>query len=475
MDRLVQPSGLPDEIWHDELVFYRIENPKMRVPTEEEQEIERIAKGMPADSKWRRPLWLLFEDPGSSAFARWLSIWSIVVIIVGVMAFIAETHPTFRFNKERSWAGVKTYHVNAFFQIIETIVVVYFSLELVCRIIATTQKLLFFTHVTNCIDFLAIAPFYFDMMGLKGGQGTLVLRVVRLARVFRIVGLIFKLGKYSAGARVLASTVTTCMRELTILAVVFIMAVVLYASGIYFCENPDPELDLSDFNSIVVSMYWSVITVTTVGYGDMSPATSCGQFVSCFAALSGIFCLGLPISVITAKFTERYAEMVREWKIEEERLRLAKLDKQLAANRAMLGLTSKLQNIMEKESGGGLMGAFGRSFSTKNSVAPIKPTPEQIYQVAESVFNEVDVDGSGQIDVPELQVCMQKLGFEELSLDAISDMLEQIDLDSNGSIDVKEFAAFVSRTVMDDTLLRANNAKLMKQTQVRARNTAKRF
>ena len=64
---------------------------------------------------------------------------------------------------------------------------------------------------------------------------------------------------------------------------------------------------------------------------------------------SGIFCLGLPISIITVKFTERYNELVHEWTIEEERVRLAKLDKKLAVNRAILGFSSVMANIIKKE------------------------------------------------------------------------------------------------------------------------------
>lgn len=147
-----------------------------------------------------------------------------------------------------------------------------------------------------------------------------MLRVIRLVRIFRVIGLVFKLGKYSSGARVLGGTIRACLRELTILAVsgcmqiqawmpercydnilrfplmprtvprtaqvVLIMAVVLYGSGIYFCENPDVEAEIiSPYSSIIVSMYWAVITLSTVGYGDLSPTTSCGQFVACFAAL----------------------------------------------------------------------------------------------------------------------------------------------------------------------------------------------
>lgn len=76
--------------------------------------------------------------------------------------------------------------------------------------------------------------------------------------------------------------------------VVLIMTVVLFASGIYYCENPDQELELSEFNSIGMSMYWASITITTVGYGDMVPESVCGQVVAVFASVVSSLSLSLP-------------------------------------------------------------------------------------------------------------------------------------------------------------------------------------
>jgi len=67
--------------------------------------------------------------------------------------------------------------------------------------------------------------------------------------------------------------------------VVLIMAVVLFASGVYYCENPDQDVELSEFNSIGMAMYWASITITTVGYGDMVPQSACGQMMAVFASI----------------------------------------------------------------------------------------------------------------------------------------------------------------------------------------------
>ena len=112
------------------------------------------------------------------------------------------------------------------------------------------------------------------------------------------------------GARVLATTVASCARELSVLMVLLIIDSILIASAVFFCENPNVLIEESDFDSIMTSMYFAIITVTTVGYGDYSPTTVCGECVACFGALSGVFVLGLPISIIGVKFQERYYDVI---------------------------------------------------------------------------------------------------------------------------------------------------------------------
>lgn len=140
----------------------------------------------------RKQLWLLLEDPTSSMAAKLISIWSLLVILVGVSAFIAETHPDFRVKEEydddRTYYGVTAYTVNQAFSAVEATVVSFFTCELLLRFIATAKKLLFWQQFVNWIDLAAILPFYFDILGLKGGSVSQTQHLVHVqGRVYMLV------------------------------------------------------------------------------------------------------------------------------------------------------------------------------------------------------------------------------------------------------------------------------------------------
>ena len=151
------------------------------------QKLKQIEMGMPTEENrlyiLRREIWLLFEDPSSSFSAKVISIWSMIVILAGVSAFIAETHPDFRVkaeeNEDKVYYGITAYTVNQAFSAVETTVIIFFTAELLLRVFATAKKIWFWKQLINWIDLIAIAPFYFDVLGLKGGN-------VSLRPVFRL-------------------------------------------------------------------------------------------------------------------------------------------------------------------------------------------------------------------------------------------------------------------------------------------------
>jgi len=436
-DRLVQPSEIPQDLWADELLFYKIRNPLEFQMTAEEMKAQQIDQGMPPRAGQRQATWLFFEDPASSVLAKYQSMVGIFVILVAVAASITQTHPTFRLGVNKTfYGGFTTEEIDSIFQTIETVVVVYFTLEFSCRFWSTTKKIKFLKNVSNLIDLVAILPFYVELFpGVKGGSGLMVVRIVRLSRIFRIIGMVFKLGKYSSGAKVLVGTMLGCRRELTVLAVVFFMAITIFASSMYFCENPDITVMGSEFESVLTGMYWAGITITTVGYGDMIPQTRCGQSIAVIAAISGVFCLGLPISVITTKFTEKYRDMLQEQKVEDERKRFMEAKQQIQGMRGIRALAGNLTNPMGK-----VFGTFGDSFkSHEDNLA-------QIMKVATKVFAEMDNDNSNTIDRDELTTALEKLGFE-LPEKAIAYMMQFIDKDMSGVLEFDEFRTFVEMVV----------------------------
>jgi len=160
----------------------------------------------------------------------------------------------------------------------------------------------------NVIDLVAIVPYFVALAahvvnhpgesdggaGSSGGtqaESLAVLRVVRLVRVFRI----FKLSRHSKGLQILGQTIRASMRELGLLIFFLFICVVLFSSAVYFAEA---DVDDTYFHSIPDAFWWAVVTMTTVGYGDMRPISPLGKLVGSLCAIAGVLTIALPVPVI---------------------------------------------------------------------------------------------------------------------------------------------------------------------------------
>jgi voltage-gated potassium channel len=144
------------------------------------------------------------------------------------------------------------------------------------------------------IDFVAIAPFYLPMLI------SLDLRFVRAIRLFRLFRL-FKMGRYSTSIKFIVEVFRRRKEELAMTIFVVLIVLILAASLLYFVENgAQPEA----FGSIPDAMWWGVITLTTVGYGDVYPITGLGRFLGAFIALIGVGMVALPAGLIASGFNE---------------------------------------------------------------------------------------------------------------------------------------------------------------------------
>ncbi|XP_010639192.1 potassium voltage-gated channel subfamily A member 7 [Fukomys damarensis] len=193
------------------------------------------------------------------------------------------------------------------FFVVETLCICWFSFELLVRLLACPSKAIFFKNVMNLIDFVAILP-YFVALGTElarqrgVGQPAMslaILRVIRLVRVFRI----FKLSRHSKGLQILGQTLRASMRELGLLIFFLFIGVVLFSSAVYFAEVDSVE---THFTSIPESFWWAVVTMTTVGYGDMAPVTVGGKIVGSLCAIAGVLTISLPVPVIVSNFSYFY-------------------------------------------------------------------------------------------------------------------------------------------------------------------------
>ncbi|KAM4534542.1 potassium voltage-gated channel subfamily A member 7 [Fundulus diaphanus] len=319
--RLRRPANIPLDMFLEELHFYELGEDVIDRFKEDEGFPKEEERPLPP-TKWQQKIWMLFEYPESSGGARIIAIISVMVIVLSILIFCLETLPEFRNEKERREQYTTTPHPtipnvtilvppkfspfqDPFF-IVETICICWFSFELVMRFISAPNKIHFFKDIMNIIDFLAIMPFFVTLgTELAKDKGTppsvslALIRVIRLVRVFRI----FKLSRHSKGLQILGQTLKASLRELALLIFFLFIGVILFSSAVYFAEVDKPG---TLFTSIPESFWWAVVSMTTVGYGDMCPGTVGGKLVGSMCAIAGVLTISLPVPVIVSNFSYFY-------------------------------------------------------------------------------------------------------------------------------------------------------------------------
>ncbi|XP_043943490.1 potassium voltage-gated channel subfamily A member 2-like [Protopterus annectens] len=314
--KLRRPASVPLDIFTEEIKFYELGDEALERFREDEGFIKEEEKPLP-EKEFQRQLWLLFEYPESSGPARCIALVSVIVILISIVIFCLETLPEFR--EESRVSGdlsvtngtspdlMQSSPFTDPFFIVETLCIVWFTFELAVRFFACPSKAAFFKNIMNIIDIVAIIP-YFITLGMElaeqqeNGQQAMslaILRVIRLVRVFRI----FKLSRHSKGLQILGKTLQASMRELGLLIFFLFIGVILFSSAVYFAETDDPN---SVFTSIPDAFWWAVVSMTTVGYGDMYPATIGGKIVGSLCAIAGVLTIALPVPVIVSNFNYFY-------------------------------------------------------------------------------------------------------------------------------------------------------------------------
>ncbi|ROL52775.1 Potassium voltage-gated channel subfamily A member 4 [Anabarilius grahami] len=311
--RLKRPANVPFDIFSEEVKFYELGEEAMLKFREDEGFVKEEEKPLPED-EFKRQIWLLFEYPESSSPARGIAVVSVLVIVISIVIFCLETLPEFRDDKEFLSPGKNSTQAdNGFtpfndpFFIVETVCIIWFSFEIIVRFFASPSKADFFKNAMNSIDIVSILPYFItlgtDLAQQQGnGQQAMsfaILRIIRLVRVFRI----FKLSRHSKGLQILGHTLRASMRELALLIFFLVIGVILFSSAVYFAEADEPS---SQFTSIPDAFWWAVVTMTTVGYGDMKPITVGGKIVGSLCAIAGVLTIALPVPVIVSNFNYFY-------------------------------------------------------------------------------------------------------------------------------------------------------------------------
>lgn len=265
----------------------------------------------------RGRIWLTFNDPESCVAAQIIAAWVMVLIVVATAAFVLESLPQFHID------GGPELERPDFWDGLETAVVLQFSVEYLARLLTCpggpADVVAWVFEPMNVVDLVAIAPWYLEILGLVG-PGSAVLRVFRLARVIRI----FKLGKYAAGLQMFSRTLLSSADALFLLAFFLTIATVLFSSMMYFAERGEWSQaqqawltdggDASQFTSIPATFWWCIVTITTVGYGDVVPTTLGGKLIAVATMAAGVLTIALPVSIVGSNFQREYARHQKESK-----------------------------------------------------------------------------------------------------------------------------------------------------------------
>jgi len=178
-----------------------------------------------------------------------------------------------------------------FFITLEWIFTLIFTIEYILRLISIKKPLSYVFSFLGIIDLLAIIPSYLSIF-FGGAQSLLVFRALRLLRVFRI----FKLNHYLTEIQFLSVAIKGSLRKIGIFLMAVLMLVIILGSIMYLVEDGE-----NGFASIPDSIYWAIVTITTVGYGDISPVTTLGKFVASVIMLLGYGIIAVPTGIVTTE------------------------------------------------------------------------------------------------------------------------------------------------------------------------------
>ncbi|XP_054714266.1 potassium voltage-gated channel protein Shaw-like [Uloborus diversus] len=310
-------------------------------PTDEEvalkfgMEEEFRAGTLSCWQKVKPRIWALFDEPYSSTPAKVIGIMSVFFICVSILSFCLKTHPNMRVPVIRNvtvrtgggngtvsaWTLDKThtYPHDVFFYI-ECVCNAWFSFEIAARFVASPRKGEFACGAVNLIDFTATLSFYIDLALQRFASHLENADILEFFSIIRIMRL-FKLTRHSAGLKILIQTFKASAGELILLVFFLVLGIVIFASLVYYAEriqyNPT-----NDFNSIPLGLWWALVTMTTVGYGDMVPKTYAGMFVGALCALAGVLTISLPVPVIVSNFAMFYSHTQARAKLPKKRRRV---------------------------------------------------------------------------------------------------------------------------------------------------------
>ena len=182
------------------------------------------------------------------------------------------------------------------FLVLEWIFTIFFTIEYVLRLYVVHRPIKYATSFFGVIDLLSIIPTYLTLL-LGGGGGLIIIRGLRLLRVFRI----FKLANFLKEGQIIMAALRNSRDKILVFISFVLVMVCIFGSIMYLVEGSQNE----DFDSIPRSIYWAIVTLTTVGYGDIAPATPIGQFIASVIMILGYAIIAIPTGIVSSEIASK--------------------------------------------------------------------------------------------------------------------------------------------------------------------------
>jgi len=241
-----------------------------------------LKQKQPNKNNWKNQLHDIIYE-ADTPIGKWFDIILIVVILISILLVTLESVESID----------KGYH--NFLNIAEWVITILFTIEYIARIITIKKPANYIFSFYGIIDFLATIPKYLSLIFI-GTHALVALRALRLLRVFRIL----KLTRYLGASGNLISALKASRIKIFVFLFSVLVITIILGTVMYLVEGPE-----NGFTNIPHSMYWAIVTLTTVGYGDLSPHTPLGQFIASLVMILGYGIIAVPTGIVTSEMTKQ--------------------------------------------------------------------------------------------------------------------------------------------------------------------------
>ena len=240
----------------------------------------------PKDSRWNRLREQMHEIifEADTPWGKTFDVTLLILIIFSVIVVMLESINSLQIQFSET------------FIIVEWIMTIIFTIEYILRLLSVRRPIVYATSFFGIVDLLAILPTYLSLF-FAGTKYFVVIRILRLLRVFRI----FKLGHFMFQSSIIMKALKASRAKITVFLFFVLLLVIVIGSIMYVIEGVDPN---TSFTSIPRSIYWAIVTLTTVGFGDITPQTPLGQFFSAVVMILGYAVIAVPTGIVSAEFIQ---------------------------------------------------------------------------------------------------------------------------------------------------------------------------